>query len=94
MISATGCRVGCGSAPAGHYVGDRPGDSVNTFVLPSYVVADVFATYETKYQSLPVIYQLNVKNLFDNVYYPSAVSQFFVAVGDARRVSLSATVKF
>jgi iron complex outermembrane recepter protein len=83
-------RVGAG----GHYVGDRPGDSVNTFTLPSYVVADAFATYETKYQGLPVIYQLNVKNLFDNVYYPSAVSQFVVAVGDARRVSLSATVKF
>jgi iron complex outermembrane receptor protein len=83
-------RVGAGA----HYVGDRPGDSVNTFTLPSYVVADAFATYETKYQSLPVIYQLNVKNLFDNVYYPSAVSQFVVAVGDARRVSLSATVKF
>ncbi|MDB5518320.1 MAG: TonB-dependent siderophore receptor [Tardiphaga sp.] len=83
-------RVGAGA----HYVGDRPGDALNTFVLPSYVVADAFATYETKYETLPVIYQLNVKNLFDNVYYPSAVSQFFVAMGDARRVSLSATVKF
>lgn len=41
-----------------------------------------------------MIYQLNVKNLFDNVYDPSAVSQFVVAMGDARRVSLSATVKF
>ncbi len=83
-------RVGAGA----HYVGDRPGDATNTFILPSYVVADAFATYETKYQTLPVIYQLSVKNLFDNVYYPSAVSQFFVAMGDARRVSLSATVKF
>jgi iron complex outermembrane recepter protein len=83
-------RVGAGA----HYVGDRPGDAANTFVLPSYVVADVFATYETKYQTLPVIYQLNVKNLFDNVYYPSAVSNLNVAMGDARRVSLSATVRF
>jgi iron complex outermembrane receptor protein len=83
-------RVGAGA----HYVGDRPGDAANTFVLPSYVVADAFATYETKYQTLPVIYQLNVKNLFDNVYYPSAVNNLNVAMGDARRVSLSATVKF
>jgi iron complex outermembrane recepter protein len=83
-------RVGAGA----HYVGDRPGDAANTFVLPSYVVADVFATYETKYQTLPVIYQLNVKNLFDNVYYPSAANNLNVALGDARRVSLSATVKF
>jgi iron complex outermembrane receptor protein len=83
-------RVGAGA----HYVGDRPGDAANTFILPSYVVADAFVTYETKYQTLPVVYQLNVKNLFDNVYYPSAVSNLNVAVGDARRVSLSATLKF
>jgi iron complex outermembrane receptor protein len=83
-------RVGAGA----HYVGDRPGDALNTFILPSYVVADAFATYETRYQTLPVVYQLNVKNLFDNVYYPSAQSNLNVAVGDARRVSLSATVKF
>jgi iron complex outermembrane recepter protein len=83
-------RVGAGA----HYVGDRPGDAANTFILPSYTVADVFATYETKYQNLPVIYQLNVKNLFDTVYYPSAVNNLNVAMGEARRVSLSATVKF
>lgn len=83
-------RVGAG----GHYAGDRPGDALNTFVLPSYVVADTFATYETKYQNLPVIYQFNVKNLFNNVYYPSAVNNLNVAIGDARRFSLAATVKF
>nr|WP_236000008.1 TonB-dependent siderophore receptor [Bradyrhizobium uaiense] len=78
----------------GRYVGDRPGDAANSFVLPAYTVADVFATYETKVQSFPVIYQFNVKNLFDTVYYPSAVSNLAVAMGDARRFSLSATVKF
>ncbi|QOZ12559.1 TonB-dependent siderophore receptor [Bradyrhizobium sp. CCBAU 51765] len=83
-------RLGGGA----RYVGDRPGDALNTFVLPSYVVADVFATYETKHQTLPVIYQLNVKNLFDTVYYTSAQNNLGVAIGDARRVSLSATVKF
>lgn len=83
-------RLGGGA----RYVGDRAGDAANSFVLPSYVVADLFATYETKHQNLPVVYQLNVKNLFDNVYYPSANSALNVAVGDSRRVSLSATVKF
>ncbi len=83
-------RVGGGP----RYVGDRPGDALNTFRLPSYVVADIFATYETKYQNTPVIYQFNVKNLFDTVYYPSAVNNLNVAVGDARRFSLAATVKF
>jgi iron complex outermembrane receptor protein len=83
-------RLGGGA----RYVGDRPGDAINSFFLPSYVVADIFATYETKYQNTPVIYQFNVKNLFDTVYYPSAVNNLNVAIGDARRASLSATVKF
>lgn len=83
-------RLGGGA----RYVGDRPGDANNSFVLPSYTVADIFATYETKVDTLPVIYQFNVKNLFDTVYYPSAVSNLAVAMGDARRFSLSATVKF
>jgi iron complex outermembrane recepter protein len=84
-------RLGGGA----HYVGDRPGDALNTFFLPAYTVADVFASYETKYDKLPVIYQFNVKNLFDKVYYTSTTGNSLnVALGDARRFSLSATVKF
>ncbi|ABD08930.1 TonB-dependent siderophore receptor [Rhodopseudomonas palustris HaA2] len=83
-------RLGGGA----RYVGDRPGDSTNSFVLPAYTVADVFASYEVKHAGIPVIYQLNVKNLFDQVYYPSAVNTLNVALGDARRFSLSATAKF
>lgn len=84
-------RLGGGA----RYVGDRPGDSANNFFLPAYTVADVFATYDTKLDNLPVTYQFNVKNLFDKVYYTSTTgSALNVAIGDARRVSLSATVKF
>lgn len=83
-------RLGGGA----RYVGDRPGDANNSFVLPSYVVADAFASYEVKQGGFPVIYQFNVKNLFDNTYYPSAVNNLNVAIGDARRFSLAATVKF
>jgi len=83
-------RVGGGA----HYVGNRAGDAANSFILPAYTVADIFATYETKYQNTPVIYQFNVKNLFDTVSYTSAVNALNVAMGDARRVSLSATAKF
>lgn len=84
-------RLGGGA----RYVGDRPGDAKNTFFMPSYTVADIYATYETKYDRLPVVYQFNVKNLFDKVYYTSTTgSALNVALGDARRFSLSATVKF
>jgi iron complex outermembrane recepter protein len=84
-------RLGGGA----HYVGDRPGDAANTFFMPAYTVADIFATYDTKVDNLPVTYQFNVKNLFDKVYYTSTTGNALnVAIGDARRVSLSATVKF
>ncbi len=83
-------RIGGGA----RYVSDRAGDANNSFYLPSYVVADTFASYEVNQGGLPVIYQFNVKNLFDNIYYPSAVNNLNVAIGDARRVSLAATVKF
>ncbi|WP_349643364.1 TonB-dependent siderophore receptor [Bradyrhizobium japonicum] len=84
-------RLGGGA----HYVGDRPGDSANKFFLPAYTVADIFATYDTKIDNLPVTYQFNVKNLFDKLYYTSSTGNALnVAIGDARRFSLSATVKF
>ncbi|MCG6207538.1 TonB-dependent siderophore receptor [Rhodopseudomonas sp. HC1] len=85
-------RLRLGGGP--RYVGNRPGDSANSFVLPAYTVADIFASYETRYGAFPVTYQFNVKNLFDTVYYPSAVNTLNVAVGDARRFSLAATMKF
>ncbi|HYQ50079.1 MAG TPA: TonB-dependent receptor [Pseudomonas sp.] len=83
-------RFGAGA----RYVGERPGNSTNTFDLPSYTVADAFASYETRLDEHNVRLQLNVKNLFDKVYYSSAVNQYFVAIGDARQVSLSSTFEF
>ncbi|PQV49217.1 iron complex outermembrane receptor protein [Paraburkholderia sp. BL21I4N1] len=77
-----------------HYVGARPGDSANSFTLPSYTVADLFATYETKLGNRHLTFQLNVKNLFNKTYYPSSVNKYFVSVGDARQVSLLSTLEF
>lgn len=78
----------------GRYVGSRPGDSANSFTLPAYFVADVFAAYDAKIGRHPVHYQLNVKNVFNKTYYPSSASQYFVAVGDARSATLSASFEF
>jgi iron complex outermembrane recepter protein len=84
-------RLGGGA----RYTGDRAGDALNTFFMPAYTVADIYATYETKIDKLPVVYQFNVKNLFDKTYYASTTgSNLNVAIGDPRRFSLSATVKF
>ncbi|SDC70970.1 iron complex outermembrane recepter protein [Cupriavidus sp. YR651] len=83
-------RLGGGA----HYVGNRPGDSANSFTLPAYTVFDAFATYETRVGAQKVRFQLNVKNLFNRVYYPSSANRYFVAVGDARQVSLLTTFEF
>ncbi|MDE1164976.1 MAG: TonB-dependent receptor [Pseudomonas sp.] len=83
-------RVGAGA----HYVGERAGNAVNDFTLPSYTVADAFATYDTRIDGQKVQFQVNVKNLFDRIYYTSAVNRYFVSMGDSRQVVVSSTLEF
>ncbi|MFJ2691742.1 TonB-dependent siderophore receptor [Pseudomonas sp. NPDC087336] len=90
VIGGDQLRVGAGA----RYVGERAGNAVNDFNLPSYTVADAFATYDTQLDGQRVKFQLNVKNLFDRTYYTSAASRFFVSMGDSRQVTLSSTLEF
>ncbi|QXH52385.1 TonB-dependent receptor [Pseudomonas fakonensis] len=90
LFGGDNLRLGAGA----RYVGERAGNATNDFDLPAYTVADAFASYETKLDEHKVRLQLNVKNLFDKVYYTSAVNRYFVALGDARQVSLSSTFEF
>jgi len=90
LLGGDRLRVGAGA----HYVGERAGDPTNDFKLPAYTVADAFASYDTQVDGQKVKFQLNVKNLFDRTYYTSAVSRFFVSLGDSRQVVLSSTLAF
>ncbi|KJZ66709.1 TonB-dependent siderophore receptor [Pseudomonas fluorescens] len=90
IVGGDQLRVGAGA----RYVGERAGNAVNDFDLPSYTVADAFATYDTRVEGQKVKFQLNVKNLFDRTYYTSAASRFFVSMGDSRQISLSSTLEF
>ncbi|QKF49791.1 Ferrichrome outer membrane transporter/phage receptor [Pseudomonas graminis] len=89
-LGADRLRAGAGA----HYVGQRAGNADNDFELPGYTVADAFATYETRLDGQKVKFQLNVKNLFDRTYYSSAVSRYFVSLGDSRQVVMATTLEF
>jgi iron complex outermembrane receptor protein len=90
IVGGDKLRLGGGA----HYVGERPGDSANSFILPSYTVADAFATYDTSIGRRPVKFQFNVKNLFNKVYTTSSANQYFVSLGDARQFSLTTSLEF
>lgn len=83
-------RMGAGA----RYVGKRAGDSANSFELPAYTTVDAFATYDTRIGGKKVKFQLNVKNLTDKTYYPSAANAYFISMGDARQVSFLTTFEF
>lgn len=89
--------VGTGRLRAGggaRYVGRRPGDATNSFFLPDYGVVDLFASYEMALNGKPLTWQLNIKNLLNRTYYPSAVNNLNVAVGEPFQATLSARVNF
>ncbi len=60
-----------------YFVGERPGDLANSFELPSYFRTDAAIFYERDRFSAA----LNVRNLFDIEYYPTATSITRVDVG-------------
>lgn len=83
-------RVGGGA----RHVGERAGDNANSFWLDSYSVADAFIAWDSRLLGDKTRLQLNVRNLFDQQYYPSSGGNLRVAVGEPREVRLSASVEF
>uniref|UniRef100_UPI002FCBB8A3 TonB-dependent receptor domain-containing protein n=1 Tax=Pseudomonas sp. TaxID=306 RepID=UPI002FCBB8A3 len=83
-------RVGGGA----RYVGERAGDNANSFWLDSYSVADAFIAWDSRLLGDKTRLQLNVRNLFDQEYYPSSGGNLRVAAGEPREVRLQASVEF
>lgn len=83
-------RIGGGA----RYVGERAGDNSNSFWLDSYTVADAFIAWESTLLGDKTRLQLNVRNLFDQEYYPSSGGNLRVNVGEPREVRLQASVDF
>ncbi|MBA0205163.1 TonB-dependent siderophore receptor [Pectobacterium aroidearum] len=84
-------RAGAGA----RYVSRRAGKDDNNFYLDAYTVADAFIAYSLPLNGYKVKWQLNVKNLFDQTYYPSSGNDNLrVAIGEPRQVVLRASVDF
>lgn len=84
-------RAGAGA----RYVSRRARKDDNNFYLDAYTVADAFIAYSLPLNGYKVKWQLNVKNLFDQTYYPSSGNDNMrVAIGEPRQVVLRASVDF
>ena len=79
----------------GHGVSRRSATNGADYYLPGYVVADAFAAYKLKLQ-YPVTLQLNVKNLFDKIYYTSSIGTNNLGnqIGDPREVQFTVKMDF
>jgi iron complex outermembrane receptor protein len=73
---------------------DQLGDTANSFVLPSYALLNGMIAYRMKIEDFTVTAQLNVKNITDTVYYPSANSRSTIMTGPPRTFLGSLRVEF
>ena len=97
-----GALKGSAAGISAQYVGDRdggpnPGASPggpNFFIVPSYTVVDLFVAYEWQTVVTPLKFQLNLKNAFDEVYYPSSGGSLRVNPGQVRTLSATVSTRF
>lgn len=78
----------------GRYVGTRAGDPENSFVMPSYTVADAFIAWDSQLIGKHTQLKLNVKNLLNREYYESSAGNLRVIEGEPRVMYLQASVDF
>ena len=62
--------------------------------MPDYTLVDLFAAYDLPIALAPVRLQLNLKNAFDERYFPSSGGSLRVNPGQVRTVYGSVTVRF
>jgi iron complex outermembrane receptor protein len=74
------------------YVGERPGDDINSgFELPDYVTTRFNVAYQL---SDKASLHLDVENLFNSYYLESSFSNVWITPGAARSVAGRVRVKF
>lgn len=71
------------------YVGDRSGEAGTSFELPAYHTVDLLAHYKATEN---VTVGLNLNNLFDEKYFERSYSNYWVAPGEPRNLTVSLTL--
>ncbi|MBW8812934.1 MAG: TonB-dependent siderophore receptor [Caulobacterales bacterium] len=74
-----------------HYVGKRLGETATTFMLPSYTLVELFASY-TPVEHVKV--SAEVHNLFDKFYIPASYSQLWMTPGSPRTFTVRVAYTF
>ncbi len=90
----TGYRFGNGFDVGGNlrYVGQRPGDNANTFVLPSYTTLDAYVSYTLDNWE----FSLRGRNLADTLALVWSETDYFqqVQIGEPRAFEARVTARF
>lgn len=84
-----GSRYGIGGGLS--YVGERAGDALDTFKLPSYTTAKLLAYWRISDQ---LRVSLDVDNLFDRTFYASSYDRWWITPGTARVITVGLQAKF
>lgn len=97
-----GALNGLSLGASGQYVDDRDGGSnpgaspggPEFFTVPQYTVVDLFAAYVMKTPWAPIRAQLNLKNAFDDDYFPSSGGSLRINPGQSRTLFASVSTQF
>ncbi len=97
-----GALRGASAGISAQYVGDRDGGrnpsaspgGPEFFTVPQYMVADLFVAYELPTALGPLRLQLNLKNAFDEVYFPSSGGSLRINPGQSRTLYATAALRF
>jgi iron complex outermembrane receptor protein len=76
------------------YTGSQYINNANTIKIPDWVRWDIGARYKTVIRMTPVVFRVNIENLFDEHYWAGCFNETYVTLGAPRTFKLSATMRF
>jgi iron complex outermembrane receptor protein len=79
-LKLRGLKIGAGIVA----IGERQGDTANTFQLPGFSVANAMASYEWRFGRTKMTAMLNVNNVFDQNYTAATLGGFMTMPGMPR----------